>query len=520
MKVSKQETSGSQPGAAARLFEVEGRIRREQQDCMPGDLKLMAYVFDKAGHLLGSDALDAEGNYRVRLRLNRPIDVTLFIGPAGIPDTIRQSGAFMHDIADTDWKLDKERYVARFDALLPIDIWIPWFPRRVCVSGHIRKIIERDNVTDTCPVPLVKVEIFDVDREACLWPWFRRWWEYLLDRPVIRLPDLLREPPVPFPPFPGPDPVPDLKLELARPRLATTTFQPTLAAGAAHQLAAPQLAGLQLSALRLPDVDRVAEARLLDPALATRFGQLTVTSRIAPWLIFPNCFYSRELVCETTTDCDGFFNCCFDWWPFHVRHGRLRFDTRPDIIVRVTQVINGVSTVIYMDPYTSTRWNQSSTHIDLYLDDPDVECGATCDPQPPGTTVFFTRVGNDYVYNIDQATGTFHGDGFSNVAYGATLNIQALFGDALTRSGDQYYYRLSVGPGSGTAAGPFKPLMAPVADTRVHKTTLVSESYALGPQVVNGQAALYEVRNMDDYYWYWPDLIGQWATRDDVPDEG
>jgi len=81
-------------------------------------------------------------------------------------------------------------------------------------------------------------------------------------------------------------------------------------------------------------------------------------SKVAPWLIFPRCFYSRELVCETYTDCDGYFRCCFRWWPIHFRNGRLRFDSRPDIIIRLIQIINGLPTVIYLDPYTSTRWKR------------------------------------------------------------------------------------------------------------------------------------------------------------------
>ena len=105
---------------------------------------------------------------------------------------------------------------------------------------------------------------------------------------------------------------------------------------------APSPAALQ------PAFTRVGEARLMDSSIASRLDKLTLTSKIAPWLIFPHCFYSRAEVCETTTDCDGYFNCCFKWWPFHFRRGRLRFDSCPDIIIKVTQVIDGVPTVIYL----------------------------------------------------------------------------------------------------------------------------------------------------------------------------
>jgi len=179
-----------------------------------------------------------------------------------------------------------------------------------------------------------------------------------------------------------------------------------------------------------------------------------------------------------------------------------------------------VPTVIYLDPYTSTRWNVNNAHIDLFLDDENVLCGPGCRPQPEGTAVFFTRIGNDYVYDIDQATGTYHGGGYHNVAYGYGLYAQAAMGKGLTEAADPYYYRLSIGPGKGPTAGPFTPITSSLADTRVSKLTLTSESHALGPLVVNGQPGLYEVRNMKDYYWYWPDLIGYWFTPTDVPDEG
>jgi hypothetical protein len=164
----------------------------------------------------------------------------------------------------------------------------------------------------------------------------------------------------------------------------------------------------------------------------------------------------------------------------------------------------------------------NTAHINLFLDDENVVCGPGCssEPQPTGTTVFFTRVGNDYVYNIDQVAGTYHGGGLSNVVYGSGLNVQAVMGKGLTEAADPYYYRLSVGPGKGASAGPFKPIAWSLSDTRVDKTTLISESHTLGPHVVNGESALYEVRNTKDYYWYWPDRVGYWFTPSDVPDEG
>ena len=532
-------TERNQPTGSgnAGSFRIEGRIQREQPESQPGELQLAAYVFDKVRALLGSADLDDKGNYCVAVRLAQPADVELIVGPADMPQQIRLSSAYRKSFSAKDWIVEGSQYRLRYDALLPLDIWRPWWPLRICVSGHVRKVSDHDGIPHICPVPYVKVEIFDVDREPCFWPLLRKWWELLLDRPVIRIPDLLKEPPIPVRPFPGPDPVPDLKVRAIPGLRIARGISRTELAGIGPQPEPPDIGSarytnpLELVALNpqpeppapealQPAFARVGETRLMASSIASRLEKLTLTSKIAPWLIFPHCFYSKVEVCEATTDCNGYFNCCFKWWPFHFRRGRLRFDSRPDIIIKVTQVIDGVPTVIYLDPYTSTRWNVTNAHIDLFLDDENVVCGPGCSLQPEGAAVFFTRVGNDYVHDIDQAAGTYHGGGYSNMAYGYGLYVQAAMGKGLTEAADPYYYRLSIGPGKGEGAGPFTPITSSLADTRVDKLTLTSESYTLGPQVVNGQPALYEVRNAKDSYWYWPDLIGYWFTPTDVPDEG
>jgi hypothetical protein len=508
------------------IFFIEGQIQREQPECQQGELKLAAYAFDKVGTFLGSAELDSKGNYRVAVKLTQPADVELVVGPVGEAQQVRQSSAYKIKFTAKEWKPEGAQFRLQHNALLPLDIWRPWWPLRICISGHVRKITKHDSVTDICPVPYVKVEIFDVDRELCWWPWLRRWWDVLLDRPVIRIPDLLRERPFPVP-FPGPDPAPELNVfglaglasgigsspqqEVALnpqplpPRASTRGMTGSLARVALNPQPEPPAAILTQVAFT-----RVGEARMMDQTIASRLERLTLTSKIAPWLIFPHCFYSKVEVCETTTDCNGYFNCCFNWWPFHFRRGRLRFDSRPDIIIKVTQVINGVPTVIYMDPYTSTRWNVTNAHIDLFLDNEEVICGnGSCYEPPVGSPVFFTRIGDDEVYKISQITGLYNEAPLSNVAYGSTLLVYGQFGDALTTGAPARYYRLSY---AGQGSSEFTPITTSLSDTRVAKGTLFSETHLLGPQTVNGVSALYEVRNFSDFYWYNPDWIGTWYS--------
>jgi hypothetical protein len=482
--------------------------------------------------------------------------VELVVGPAGQAEQIRQSSAYSVSFSAEDWKGEGGQYRLRHDALLPPEVWRPWWPVRICISGHVRKVSEGG----ICPVPYVKVEVFDVDREACWWPYLRNWWEVLLDRPVVRIPDLLKEPPFPPEPIPGPDPAPELKLGrpggLSTSPLAKVALNPQplpprsgvegvaarfskvalnpqpLPPRSAVEGVAGRFQGSQINpqpeppgSLAAQAFTRVGEARLLEGSIAAGLDRLTLTSKVAPWHIFPWCFYSTAEVCETTTDCNGYFNCCFSWFPLHFRRGRLRFDSRPDIIIKVTQIINGVTTVIYMDPYTSTRWNVTTAHIDLFLDDEEVVCGSGVCYQPPaGAPVFLTRIGDDEVYQINQATGLYNDGSLSNVPYGGLLYVYGQFGDALTRSdpgkGDPppyYYYRLSYAK-PGSSDDDFKFIDIDLNDARVDKGTLMGQSHKLGPYTVNNVHSLYEVRNFEDYYWYNPDWIGTWYSWIAEPD--
>jgi hypothetical protein len=503
------------PPAAAGNFRVEGRANLEGLEDFPKDMRLKAYVFDRAGQTLGAADVDAKGAFTVDIDTTQPMDIQVVIAPEGDPQTIRKSAAFSQSYSAKDWKGDARKFRLRSELMLPRDIWSLWWPTWICVTGHVRKKFERDGVEQTCPVPYVKVEIFDVDREDCWWPYLRRWWDVLIDKPVFRIPDLLKERPFPKP-FPWPEPSP-----------IETVIGPE--AGFEARALNPQPlppepppAGMMGMSPTWPP-----SAVAASPSFVARLDKLTLTSRIAPWFIFPWCFYSRQLVCETTTDNCGYFRCCFRWWPFHFRLGRFRFDPRPDIIIKVTQVINGVATVIYMDPYSSTRWNVTNTHIDLYVDNPDVQCGSCDDPtRPEGTQVFLTRVGNDEVYWINQITGTYARPPSltNNMAYGNPLGdplrIFAQFGDTLSRhlpiagTAAPYFYKLSYSTDGVT----FTPITASLADTRVDKITLFSEGHTLGPFSRGSESALYEIRDFANYLWYNPDWIGAWDTAQIEPD--
>ncbi len=538
-KGSNQQASG---------FQVEGQVHLESADRIPGDLKLKAYVFDSQGALLSSGDVDANGNYSVPLKLDRPTAVELVIAPDDDIERVRHGTTFSQSFSEKDWLGDKDRFRIRSDLFVPSPIWWLWRPRRICISGHVRKQMPDGS---TCPVPFAKVKLFDVDREMCWWDYIVRWYDVLKYRPVFRIPDLIEK----VPPIPGPGPV-ERAQNVKFSKGETGAFGPQPSPWSETVMLNPQplppgempslessLGGLskamrpgkitELNPQPEPPAERtmlknaafmsetaagtrVGEMRALSAELAAPLSKLTLTSRLAPWLIFPWCWYSTAEVCETRTDCDGFYRCCFWWYPWHFRRGRLRFDFLPDIIVRVSQVINGVDTTIYADPYTSTRWNMGSGTIDITVDDPDVVCGTGCQPPPPpGSPTYFTLVGLDEVYKINQLTGTFTGGGLANVAYGGWLLICGLFGAALSTGAPKRYYRLSFSKDGVN----FTNFTYPMSDTRVNKITFSTDTYALGPQTVGPTPGLYEVRNVNDYYWYNPDKLGWWNTEANEADQ-
>lgn len=509
------------PAAKGKEFLLEVGLELPATAAQAG--ALTASVIGPGGAMLASGPVGKDATARLKLRLAAPAAVELVVLPAvQAQREPHATGGFRHHFAAKEWRATDQGFRLQARLSVPEAIVAYWLPQWICISGHVRKTETTDGVTRTCPVPYVKVEIFDVDREGCLWPWLRDRWADLLDRPVIRLPDLTRVPPHPPRPFPEPDPAPCLtcppgpgpdRVPAAAARsapLEARAISPFVSPGAAQgfnpQPEPPPRA-----------LGRVGELARLSEPLARGLENLTVNSRVAPWLVFPHCFYSRALVCETSTDCSGAFTCCFPWWPLHVRRGRLRFDARPDIVVRITQVVNGVETVLYLDPYTSTRWNVTGAHLDLYLDDPAVRCGSGCGATAEGSAVFFTRIGLDEVYQINQATGLYHDLAVSQAAYGRTLNVYAAIGDALASAAPARYYKLSFAPAGSSS---FKTLDTELWDTRVDKTTLASESHKLGPYPVGAEPALYEVRNADDYYWYNPDLVGIWDSLKTEADTG
>ena len=488
-------------------FIIQGKVQLESADTSASDIKLKAYAFSPVGAALGSADVNAGGTFS--LTLNRQEiggPVQLVVGPEDDPNAAFSSNSsYTQSIATEDWKGESGKYAFTPEIRIPHPIWHSWVRIRVCVSGQIRKVVREGRFHRYCLVPFVKVEVYDLDAGVLA-----------LAVGLVSLPAATESSSRPIaesgctvatPPHrPGPGP-------------EFTQVSSTVASQGAVVALNPQ----PLPPAPPSDFNVAASASFSNVQTESLVqSQATLTSRIPFWELYPRCFYSTQLVCTATTDCNGNFKCCFPWWICHYRRGRFRWDPRPDIIIKVTQIIDGVSTVIYMDPFSHIRWNVTNTYINLVLNDADVVCGPGCNPPPEGPVIFYTDIGDDFVYDIDQTlpavatTGTFNDAPWANVAYGGSLDIRASIGTGLSSGPNPYYYQVSLSKNGG----PFQPFNGPLSDTRVNQVTLVSNSYALGPQVVAGVPSLYEIRNTSNYYWYHPDLVAQWDTAVTEPDTG
>lgn len=471
----------SGPGGAAQAakaapgFTITGTVRQEKGESLPRDVRLQAFVFDPGGRLLGAGEVDEKGSFRADVRLAQPAVVEIVVAPAGDAEEAKRSAAERQRVAASDWVAEGRGFLLRPILEIRPELIPILRPATICVSGHVRKVFERDGAQRACPVAYAKVEIFDVDREPCWWPYLLPRLDRLADLPVLRAADLLKAGPT-----------------------ATALQRPDPRAARLSEITSAT------SIVADPAQVRIGEMKGLAPEVAAKVENLTLTSLIAPWIYFPRCFYSKAEVCETFTDCNGYFNCCFSWSIFHFRRGRLRFDGRPDLIVRVTQVINGVETVIYMDPYTSTRWNASSAHIDLYLDDDEVVCG-TCPTGPiPGVSkASLLTLGSAPVWQADQADGRYKTATDSNGAFGGPLYVGGNFTADLLTGSPKRYYKLSWAPAPSSPSLPpasFTPILTPLSALRAAPGGTF-ETYLLGPQPPGTPlAGLYEVQ--DTAHWW------------------
>jgi hypothetical protein len=504
-------------------FSISAKINLEGGEDRAKSAKLYAYAFGPDGALVAKGAVK-DGKVELSGKIPADGDVELYISPSENPDEARRSMGHTRTLSGDDFKMVSGKRVGSLDLMIRPDEWMIWFPFRFCVDGHIRK--RRPDGT-LCPVSYVKVEVFDVDREWCWWDWLRPILPLLPklpDRYIIRIPDLIR----PKPPLPDPPPFRGMLRDLSM------TLDPGSIRGFNPQPDPPyerEGAGMRMRAMMPNDFDPQPDPpgpemmpgmmKELGMAQVAKLRNISLTARIAPWVIFPHCFYSKKRVCEAFTDCSGYFRCCFNFFPWHVRNGHFRVDHVPDVIIRVTQTINGVDHVVYVDPYTNTRWNAGNAHIDVAIDNPDVICGGGCGDILEGTNAAaILQVATDPLWNVDANTGKHHTPSEDNAAYTGFFTFKGAFTDDL-RSGAQKYYLVSYRK-FGTMN--WIPIQTPLNVYRALPLQPFT-SYFIGPQPSGPTQGLYEIQDTV-HWWINPgpggaqDALVQWDSALVEADEG
>src|SRR5262245_37026282 len=132
---------------------IEGKITLEGLDPKEGTPQLAVYVFDQGGQPVGKADVDQQGNFSIPVNRPQTDDVELFIGPVGQdPKDVRESAAYSRLFTSKEWTGDPAKARIKADLMVSAQIWRPWRPVRVCVSGRIRKVHTVAGKTDGCPV--------------------------------------------------------------------------------------------------------------------------------------------------------------------------------------------------------------------------------------------------------------------------------------------------------------------------------------------------------------------------------
>jgi hypothetical protein len=323
-------------------------------------------------------------------------------------------------------------------------IYIGWW--RVChrytITGRlVRRVLQGATVCYEA-VPGANVEIYDVDslffwhRKSlitttptdvnghftatfwwCCWRgWFPPYLGWYIDHPewekLRALLERLRHlvPQVPWPIDPNPPDPPALM------RLAATldaAFGAAPGAEARPVLAGPQVASPGIERAPLPIDPRLDVARLVKPLkLSAEASAAVAELRLRyPW-----------------------------WWWGN--------DCYPDLLFRATQLVGGVATVVYDEPYAATRVDVKplpSPHDvgNLLANDHAIAVSSCGIETPPGDCFKFTDVGAIQVPTIGSITagGPLAGFGFAGSEdrpFGDKLNLFGAFG-AVTKSNPASY---------------------------------------------------------------------------------
>jgi hypothetical protein len=525
--------------------EIKVEVAAELLDRQKGDEapKLEAYAFTAGGTLLDRTSIgERAASLSVPARADAQ-SVRIVVGPPVDAEHGEALAELLRRGANEQFvRLEPRGEALKVEFPIARPIWSCWF-RRCLVRGTLLKRVTSGGVPIDMPVCGAEVEIYEVDPLIILIPKIPIDWIKRL-REIVRIPVPPIPPPPPEgpfrPPLPGPDPSPIDALLAESARFAET------AAPAGDFVTRTELAQVAEERFRereggAEQVERTLELTSEEPhapdreeAMAAIRGLAASSEiqaaaahglepfrdaliknpvRVRPLLcaLFPR-FVTMQLVGTATTDDCGHFQTSF--WIGCT-------SDVPDLYFIAYQRIGFLRIPIYKpQPVACHTWwdYPCGTEVTLYTNSPFAH---TCPPCRPVVAdrywVLVMAIGNHPLSRIHgtgaalTTTSTNVGLTDGGAPFGGLIRLRVEFDNALRDDLNVRYYRVSwKRAGLG---GSYVALDGEVHRHYAHKvgTSLVLEAYPLGPHVVGGQAALFEIP---------PALppIGQWSLPDAVED--
>lgn len=442
------------------------------------------YLFSKDGDTIDRKPLDGKGQatFQVPVAQDRQ-SFRVLVGPATGAEEDAFAELVRRGAAETGLTMAKGKDLEHSIGINRGD-WERWLIGRCCVKGHVVKRIGSGTGAVDLNVCESIVEIYEVD------PWF-----IIIDRIPDSILEKLRKiilQPIPFPwPPIGPDPGP-----VEGPTDPIPWFQDLIgrktAAMQVRSATAPASFPTQLTALAKTSSAAEFRSQLVD-----------YRSELIHWFCYYWPWYVRTTkVCQTKTNCEGKFTCCY-------YHSWFNPDI-PDLWFRVRQVIGGVDTVIY-ERYPvacHTWWDYAcGSEVTLYVTNPSAR---TCCNEPPvvanGNWVILEAIGATSPYQIrgsshDPGTavaGDGHDKGWTraNGPFGGLIRPRLRFKDTLRPLGVMYY-RVSWAPQGTDPANNalWNYLDQPVSRHFIHEVAghPTYDSYPLGPHTIGTTPHLMEI---------------------------
>ncbi|MEW5755766.1 MAG: hypothetical protein AB1810_05635 [Pseudomonadota bacterium] len=358
------------------------------------------------------------------------------------------------------------------------------------------------------PVCGAKVHICEVDK---VWRWILTLPEIEIFRLRDDLLEVLREPPIPRPPRPEPDPWP-IKVDLIRGasvmgrgvRPATQRLSSATRMISSRLNPQPEVPSAKLSpqAALLSALPVQSQTALQSPsAQIVRQTLVDNVHLIIPYLcLWPWWWRFRcDEITVVTTDSLGRFQAIVPY---------LCAGDKPDLYFWVEYEIGGVLETVYHPPIAcNTYWDYAcGTEVTIHVNDDRVPA---CDDEPdlPGCVVQMLSIGHQVSMSEIHgpgATSADEGQTTDGRPFGGKLEPRVWFSrDCLRNVKNIKYYRwsyrrLTTGDGAALGTpGPWTPLTRTVVRHYAKPASgggITHEPYVLGPQTIGAQTNLFEIK--------------------------